>query len=318
MAGRHFGAVVRRIERIFAAGSVAGLSEGELLERFATRGDEAAFEAILARHGPMVLGICRQRPPRPERRRGCLPGDVPGPGAQGGLAARSRPAGQLALRGRLAGRAAGASGCRAAARGRGIGDRGRVRPRRRPATAHDHESGAILHEELRHLPEKYRTAVLLCYMEGLTHEEAARQLGWPLGTVKGRLARAREMLRKRLTRRGVNPLGVGGVGRRGAPGRGGGPRRAGPVDNQGRAGGRRGAGPRGRSGYGKRRRIDEGSERRHVPEHAEAGRDGAGCRCAHDRRGRLGISGPGSARRVGQVRQRPRPDPGAPPACRPL
>ena len=60
MAGRQFGAVVRRIERLFAVGSVAGLSEGQLLERFATVGDEAAFEALLARHGPMVLGICRQ------------------------------------------------------------------------------------------------------------------------------------------------------------------------------------------------------------------------------------------------------------------
>src|SRR5271170_3482449 len=68
----------------------------------------------------------------------------------------------------------------------------------------DHESGAILHQELRHLPQKYRIPVLLCYLEGLTHEEAARQLGWPLGTVKGRLARAREMLRERLTRRGIN------------------------------------------------------------------------------------------------------------------
>src|SRR5580704_13728763 len=60
MAGRQFGAVFRRIERIFAGGSVAGLSEGQLLERFTKQGDEAAFEAILARHGPMVLGICRQ------------------------------------------------------------------------------------------------------------------------------------------------------------------------------------------------------------------------------------------------------------------
>ena len=56
---------------------------------------------------------------------------------------------------------------------------------------------------MRRLPEKYRVLVLLCYFEGLTHEQAALRLGCPIGTVKGRLARARDLLRKRLVRRGV-------------------------------------------------------------------------------------------------------------------
>jgi RNA polymerase sigma factor (sigma-70 family) len=67
---------------------------------------------------------------------------------------------------------------------------------------------AILHEELIRLPEKYRTAVVLCDLEGLTQEQAARQLGWPDGTVRSRLAQGRERLRERLTRRGMAPAVV--------------------------------------------------------------------------------------------------------------
>ena len=61
----------------------------------------------------------------------------------------------------------------------------------------------MLHEEIGRLPDRYRTPVVLCYFEGLTHEEAARRLGWPIGTVGVRLMRARERLRGRLTRRGL-------------------------------------------------------------------------------------------------------------------
>ena len=69
----------------------------------------------------------------------------------------------------------------------------------------DHERTVIIHEEIGRLPEKYRAAVVLCYLEGLTHEMAAERLGWPVGSVKSRLAWARERLRVRLTRRGVAP-----------------------------------------------------------------------------------------------------------------
>jgi hypothetical protein len=67
------------------------------------------------------------------------------------------------------------------------------------------EIGAVVHEEVDRLPERYRAPIVLCYFNGLSHEQAARQLGWPVGTVRSRLARGRGQLRGRLVRRGLGP-----------------------------------------------------------------------------------------------------------------
>ena len=74
-----------------------------------------------------------------------------------------------------------------------------------PRTLERDERDAIITEEVFRLPAKYRDVVLLCWMEGATHEEASRRLGWPLGTVKSRLAWARRRLDERLTHRGLSP-----------------------------------------------------------------------------------------------------------------
>ena len=97
---------------------------------------------------------------------------------------------------------------RGAARPNGVGPCGSCRPSiRRKGASQDHaEFGPIIQEEVRRLPEKYRAVVALCYWQGLTQEQAAAQLGCPLGTVRSRLARARGKLHTRLTRRGLAPL----------------------------------------------------------------------------------------------------------------
>src|SRR5205823_3843890 len=65
------------------------------------------------------------------------------------------------------------------------------------------ERGQMLHEEIDRLPDRFRVPVILCHLEGHTHEQTARHLGWPVGTVKSRLSRGRERLRDRLLRRGL-------------------------------------------------------------------------------------------------------------------
>ena len=68
------------------------------------------------------------------------------------------------------------------------------------------EFGPVIQQEVQRLPEKYRAVVVLCYWQGLNQEQAAARLGCPLGTVRSRLARARNLLHRRLTRRGLAPL----------------------------------------------------------------------------------------------------------------
>jgi RNA polymerase sigma factor (sigma-70 family) len=189
--------------RLFRGETVSGLSEWQLLERYLERRDEAAFEALVSRHGPMVLGVCRRM------LRGAADVDDAFQATFLVLVSRAR---QLGPRDAIGPWLHGVA-VRVALRARSqLARRHRQEPvaLEFPAASPvgewtDPDLGEVLDQELNQLPSKYRSPLVLCYLEGRTHDEAARELNWPVGTVKGRLARARDLLRTRLARRGMAP-----------------------------------------------------------------------------------------------------------------
>ncbi len=206
----HACAVLDQMDRLFNRGTVAGLGEGALLERYVAGGDEAAFAALVARHGPMVLGVCR-RVLRDER-------DVEDAFQATFLVLVRRAA---AIRdGEGVGRWLHGVAHRVAVRARAHSARRFVHEQsvdepietRIAASASDaaerRELASIVDEEVMRLPSNLRAPVVLCYFEGMSHDEAARRLRWPVGTVRSRMARARDVLRQRLARRGVTTDGA--------------------------------------------------------------------------------------------------------------
>ena len=193
------------LDALWRAGAVADLTDGQLLERFATRGgetSEAAFAALVERHGAMVLRTCRS----------VLRDEHDAQDAfQATFLVLVRRGGGLWVRdsvGPWLHRVA----CRAALRARRDEERRKVRERRAAEMARHREVGpvgdglrGVVQEEVDRLPDRYRVPIVLCDLEGRTYEEAARSLGCPVGTVKSRLARARDRLRSRLTSRGLAP-----------------------------------------------------------------------------------------------------------------
>jgi RNA polymerase sigma factor (sigma-70 family) len=201
--------ILRYIRHLVRADGGGEHSDGQLLGRFVTRRDEAAFAALLARHGPLVLGVCRQVLRNPHDAEDAF---------QATFLVLARKAAAIHRYESLAAwlyRVAlniARSARTSTARRRAHEREAALMPH--PVRADDGlspEWQPLLHEEVNRLPAKYRVPVVLCYLEGKTHDETAQQLGWPLGTVKGRLARARDLLRGRLVRRGVTllPAGLG-------------------------------------------------------------------------------------------------------------
>ncbi|MFI5387336.1 MAG: sigma-70 family RNA polymerase sigma factor [Fimbriimonadales bacterium] len=197
----------KQIETLFRTGTAGGLTDGQLLERFVQRRDEAAFAVLVDRHGAMVLRVCRQ-----------ILGDEHDAqdASQATFLVLARRAGSITRRDSVACWLHGVA-LRVAAKARLADVRRRARERRggeMMAARHvvDADAGALadperwdrLHDELGRLPESFREPLVLCYLEGLTQEQAAAQLRCPLGTVQSRLARGRAKLKARLTKRGVN------------------------------------------------------------------------------------------------------------------
>ena len=207
MAGDATPTALRHVESLLRDGTAAGLTDGQLLGRFADEpgglAGESAFAALVERHGAMVLRVCRQ-----------VLGDEHDAqdASQATFLVLARRAGSIARRDSVASWLHGVA-VRVSAKARSSAMRRRARERRRvemeavrPVESDTIEGGerwAELHEELGRLPDAFRAPLVLCYLEGLTQEQAAAQLRWRLGTLQSRLARGRAKLKSRLTRRGV-------------------------------------------------------------------------------------------------------------------
>jgi RNA polymerase sigma factor (sigma-70 family) len=204
--------VLRHIREMVAAENIGKLSDQLLLERFTHHHEEEAFGELVRRHGPLVLGVCRR-----------LLGNLHDAEdvfqatflalAQKGHLIRSDSVGswlyQVAYRTALRVRA------RTSNRASHERQAALHQPSDPLAEVTGRELLSVLDEELQHLPDTYRTPLLLCYLQGLTQDEAARQLGWSLRTLRRRLEQGRQRLRLRLSRRGLTlsaALVAAGVG----------------------------------------------------------------------------------------------------------
>ena len=210
MSRSNLAPVLHSIRRLLGLHAAEQTTDRTLLDRFASVREEAAFAALVQRHGPMVWGVCRRvlreehaaedayqatflvfaRKARSIRNSASVAGWLHRVAYRLALAAKASPFRQ---REEIPDN---------------IPDENPTDPLQE---AGRREARRMLDEELNRLPEKYRLPVVLCFFEGRTHAEAAVELHWPVGTVAGRLARAKELLHGRLTRRGMT-LSVASLG----------------------------------------------------------------------------------------------------------
>ena len=192
--------VLQHLRKALAPRGESGASDAELLERFFASHDDAAFELLVWRHHRMVLGVCS--------RLLADSNDVED-AFQATFLVLARNGRSIHKRGSMSSwlfgvaRRVALEASRATQR---LPPSGLTLPSSCPEPVDElmrQEFHGIVDEELGHLPEKYRAPVVLCYLEGMTYEEAGRHLGCSKGTISTRLTRARELLRTRLAARGL-------------------------------------------------------------------------------------------------------------------
>jgi DNA-directed RNA polymerase specialized sigma24 family protein/protocatechuate 3,4-dioxygenase beta subunit len=201
-----------QVRVLWESGATGPQADAQLLSRFLDGSGEvaeAAFAALVERHGPAVRRVCRDVLGDPHEAQDA---------AQAAFLVLARRAAAIRRPDSLGPWLHGVA-LRVARRSRAVAARRREVERRGAVAG---RSAAVegppplpcpeLHEELARLPEKYRAPIVLCYLEGRTQEQAADALGWPLGTVQTRLHRGRHQLRDRLVRRGVAPAALASLG----------------------------------------------------------------------------------------------------------
>jgi RNA polymerase sigma factor (sigma-70 family) len=193
--------VMQEIRRLAGAGQGGSGSDATLLQRFVGLNDEAAFELLLRRHGPVVWGVCHRILDRDHDAEDVF---------QATFFVLAQKAASIRKPESLASWLYGVA-CRLARKYQAEQARRRAHEKSIVSTTladpvHEvaaRETAQIVVEEVERLPEHYRAPVVLCYLVGRTHEVAAVELGCPVGTLKARLSRALKLLGKRLARRGV-------------------------------------------------------------------------------------------------------------------
>jgi RNA polymerase sigma factor (sigma-70 family) len=204
MSGTTARDVMQQLHQLCGGSGVSALTDRELLQRFAKHRDEAAFAALVRRHAAMVFAVCRRVLGHRQDAEDVfqatfllLSSEAGSPRWHESIANwLYRSAYHLALKVRTS------AFRRRRREARATAHVPASTPVTETAVSH-HELLAALDEELMNLPDKYRAPLVLCFLEGATRDEAARQLGCPLGTLKSRMERGRRLLQAALTRRGL-------------------------------------------------------------------------------------------------------------------
>jgi RNA polymerase sigma factor (sigma-70 family) len=201
MVQEQLGPLLRHVRKLAGDKQLEELPDAEVLRRFIATQEEAAFAVLVARHGPTVFGVCRRVLSHQQDAEDAFQATFLVLARKAAAIGKGEAVGSwlykvayhVAMKARV-------SAARRAAREHRVEPPGAEAP---DAAVEWRELRPVLDEELARLPEKFRAPLVLCYFQGKTYTEAAQELGWSKGTLSGRMAQARDLLRQKLRRRGV-------------------------------------------------------------------------------------------------------------------